>query len=251
MTDGGFVGDKNIPAVSAKGFRGKTYGAFVLVGFIELAVYLTAVVDPQLLPGNWTPLVPAMTFYLFSTFFALFIVGRDSQLLGGSLDSFLIRFSIGAALTWGLLTVVAYAGSGGPAAVPLAGGAKLQTLMFTGFFIAPVEELLFRVAAPRYFGWLMGSSVLFALYHVPVVILENPHASWHSMVSNIAFLALMGVVLWFAYTLKRPVIRFRGVSYSLGGYGFSLGIHFLYDVFVYGAVLGLPLALVHLGIFPI
>ena len=201
----------------------------------ELGLYLAAIVNPGILPGNWTPLVPDMEYYLFASIFAMLFIAISGKYPAGGTEvsAFLTRFSMGAALTWVAVTVLFYYSIH---STPLTGGTKIEYLLFTGFFIAPVEELLFRVALPPRWGWFVASSLAFAAFHIPIYLLESG-ATVDGFLGNLIQPAIMGVVLWFAY-------RWKGLP-------FSMGIHFAYDAFVYGELLGLPLAAAGLGLVPL
>ena len=229
-----------------------TNGVLAIVLLSQLGVYLTAIENPTLLPGNWTPLVPGMTFYIFSTFAALYLTNRPGALVGGTLETFLFRLAVGMALTWGVISVVFLSSAKPP---ELLGGTKLLYILYTAVFIAPTEELLFRATIPRLqignrtVGWFWGSVVGFALYHVPVYALTNHGVTAAGFFGNIISVAVLGAVLWGAYTLKWPTVRLGHGSkpFPLGGLGLSVGVHFMWDVFAFGALLALPLALVGLG----
>lgn len=212
-----------VPAFRGLSSTGKGVGALVFVGIGQLMLYLTTTVNPTLLPGNWGSLVTGMEFYLFSILFAFILVigSKEPILAGGTLDQFLLRFAVGGGATYAVLWAISFANPVGPGTL-LGGGSQLQWILYLGFFVAPTEELLFRAALPRNVGWVMGSVILFSVYHIPAYLLEGGTTSLSAILPNLVTVGVLGFVFW--------------VVYEKFGLAFSIGAHFLYDVVTVGVL---------------
>lgn len=220
------------------GGKGKTLGIVGLLLFIELFFYLIAVDNSPLIPGSLNVYETGMLFYLVTAGIALSVLGFSTKIrvidgLGPS--QFLWRFSVTAFAAWGLMTVVIVATGSSVSAVN--DNSRIGLVVFTFAFIAPVEELTFRVAAPAVMPWWLGSVVMFAVYHIPAEFAIYGTANTTNVVAAVFELMIAGIVLWYIYK------RF--------GFGSAVAAHGIYDAVLTGAIGVLPLSWVHLGLVPI
>jgi hypothetical protein len=223
---------------------GKQVGAIGFIFLVELLVFLAVLINSPILPGNWAPYLYPMLFYLVTLFGATLLFGfrRDLLATGGTISEFLFRLGAFGGATWLVMSLVFFLQ---PGRVAISGTALLQNWVFVAIFVAPVEEALFRVTLPKVFGnWILGSIVFFALYHIPAYYIETGGLGV-GLVGALAQVAVLGFILWVVYAPQKD-------GGLLGmGYGASVGIHMVYDLFVMGAIGGLPLALAHLGLVPV
>lgn len=226
---------------------GKSAGLLAFIGLLMLVIWVAVLDNSPVLPGNWSAYLPDMTFYFGTYGFAMILIALRRDLLAdtaSTIRSFVFRLGAFTGITWLILSLIFFA-EGTSAVTVLTDTERLQTFVFVGFFVAPVEELLFRLVLPRFLNsWIWGSVIIFTLFHIPAYVLET--GSWGvPLIASLAEAAILGFILWLVYAPKKD----GGI---LGqGYPATLGIHFAYDVIILGAVSGIPLAVVHLGLVPL
>lgn len=238
----------------------KTLGAFVFIILVEFVIFADVAGGSTFLPGNWTPYLAPIEFYIAFAFFGLLLLlllrGLPASLTVPA-GRFVFQLSALSGATWLVMTVVSSFGGTGPVLPEVQ---RIQEFLFMGFFVAPVEELLFRVVLPIVLrnanvpektpgaqGWILGSVVLFGLFHIPAYFIEGG-SDLSVLASDVLQAMVMGLVLWFVYSYKFE-LKVRGKTYELnGGYGGSTGVHLTYNLFVLGVISALPIAAAHLAV---
>ncbi|MGA7861320.1 MAG: CPBP family glutamic-type intramembrane protease [Thermoplasmata archaeon] len=238
----------------------RTLGAFVFVILIEFVVFADVAGGSTFLPGNWAPFLAPIEFYIAFAFFGLLLLlllqGIPASLTVPA-GRFVFQLAAVSAATWAALTLIFSLGGTGPILPEVE---RIQEFILMGFFVAPVEELLFRVVLPIVFrnqnaprnapgaqGWILGSVVLFGLFHIPAYFLEGG-SNLSILASDVGQAMVLGIVLWFVYSYTLT-LRVRGRTYKInGGYGGSYGFHFTYNCLVLGVIAALPLAAAHLAV---
>lgn len=218
-------------------------GAIVLVACAQMTLFLQSIVNSPILPGNWAPLQTGMEVDLLYTFLALGLIGalplyspalaRGLRVQPGGIPAFLRVLPFAALLGWVVtILLIGHGGTGG-----LNPTQQLQTVVILAFFVAPSEELFFRVAVSNYFrNPLVGgaaSSAFFGVAHIWSY--SSGGQLGFPLVAQILFAMILGFGLWAAYR------KF--------GYGASVGLHAGYDVAVagIGALTSLTILGVHFG----
>jgi hypothetical protein len=241
---------RRIPQVDAGPARGRTLGVVGVIVLFQLVVLLLTVNQSPFLPGNWGPLLQAEQVYLTMALFAgaVFYFNPKVPLISeGSIGWFLTLY-VGFAMTTTLVLSLIFVHSGATVPIPVSGTQKIQTALFIGLFVGPVEELLFRVVLPPLFvGKLKGqaadvaaaagSSILFGLFHLPAYSVATATVSPLQLGSNVVLAVLLGLLLYIIY---------RSV-----GFGANVGVHVAYDLTVLGVIGGLSVAAAHLGLVPL
>lgn len=222
--------------------RIRTLGVIGLLFTAQWFVWLSTVVntnssgDSTVFGGNWSVYNDPMLFYLIGMLFAMVLVNYVSDVSvvpkAKDISRFLINYSMWTFVTWGILSLIFPNGAG---AAPLTGMARFQNLVFVSLFVAPTEELLFRVVLPRVLNsWILGSVVAFTLFHLSAYTLSY---NGPSLIAGFISLMLLGVILWLVYSFQ---IRIRTKRYGTvvinSGYGGSTGLHAAYDLFVLGVL---------------
>jgi Type II CAAX prenyl endopeptidase Rce1-like len=230
---------KGIRAFGPIGATGRSVGALGLILMVQLGIYVAVIDNSTILPGNWASYFAPMTFYLFTFFAALFLLALRRDVLVATsitITSFVLRLSAFSAATWVIMSL-AYLATNGVS--PLADTVRLQDFVFVGFFVAPVEELFFRVALPKVLNsWILGSVIGFTLYHIPAYYLQTGGLNV-GLLTSLTFAAVLGIILWLVYAPAKD-----GGILNMG-YGATVGIHLTYDLFILGALGGVPLLLTH------
>jgi membrane protease YdiL (CAAX protease family) len=220
----------------------RTLGIVGLLFLAQIFVWLSTVVnvntsgDSALLPssGNWSPWGLDMEFYLITMLGTMILVGyTDVSVVPKTKDisRFLISYSIWTFVAWGVLTLIYPHGTGVTA---LTGTLRFQQLVFTSLFVAPTEELLFRVVLPKVLNsWILGSVVAFTLFHLSAYSIEYPAEIISALISVIA----LGFILWFIYDFQLKYKTKHGTDLLVvGGFGGSTGFHSGYDLVVQGVL---------------
>jgi hypothetical protein len=238
------LGEFHVPAFGPlTSTRIKTLGIIGLLLLAQLFIFLGMVVNvdrsgnSDLLPstGNWSGWEWSMVFYIFMTLGAMILVNYTPDVSvvpkAKDISRFLINYSLWTFITWGLLTLIFPHGTGVAA---LTGTFRIQQFVFTSLFVAPTEELMFRVVLPRVLNsWILGSTVAFVIFHLSAYSTE--YAS--DLLSALTSLIILSVVLWAVYAFQ---IRFKTKSGEevtiAGGYGASTGAHAAYDLVVLGVL---------------
>ncbi len=220
-----------VPAVRRISKRAVTAGIMTAMLLADLFFVLLVYANSQLLPGNWSPLLTPMMIYVgIGTIALLLIVAREKGEPSEDVrvDRFLLLLLASAAGTE-LLMAAAFGRIGLPS--PLTGVAQLQDIVFVAFFVAPMEESLFRVALPLKWGWAVPV-VLFPVMHLGAYTASGLVVSDVPLISQIIEVGAIGLGLWF-------INRFVG-------FGASIGVHMAYDLSVLGAIGGFEVAAAHL-----
>lgn len=227
--------------------HGKTLGVIGILVIAQLFIIVGIADNSPLLPGNFQPYEYAIALYI--GIFALCLgmlayTGALKTLLGMPATGFMLRMALWGAATWVVLTLLFSFGS---SVSPILGSERVQLFILDAVFVAPVEELAFRVTFPAVLpgGWFMWSVVGFALFH-SFAYAVTYGASLSQFAPELVVPGVMGAVLWFVYRLGP-----KGQAGKWGGYAGCLAVHLVYDLFVLGVISGLPLALAHLGLVPI
>jgi Type II CAAX prenyl endopeptidase Rce1-like len=242
-----------LPGIRAFGpiSAGAKSAAFIaLIGLAQILFYVAALDNSPILPGNWAPFIPEMTFYIILLGFAGMLLLFRRDLLApkdATISDFVLRLSAFSGVTWLIMSVFTLAISGsGASSTVLSDTTKIQYFVLYGVFVAVSEEMLFRQTLPVVLNsWVLGSVVIFAGLHLPVYLIDNGDTFGIGLISSLAQAAIMGTVLWFVYAKPRD----GGI---LGmGLGATIGIHMTYDLVLGGAVVALPLSLAGLGLVPV
>ena len=235
-----------VPALgSLSSTRIRTLGIIGLLFLAEVFVFLGTVVnqttsgDSTLLPGtgNWSAWEWDMVFYIFLTLGAmvlvLYIDPNDVSVVPKRKDisMFLLNYALWSILGWGALTLIYPHGIMGVSLTPTE---RIQQFVFTSLFVAPTEELMFRVVLPRVLNsWILGSVVAFVIFHFSAYSQE--YAS--GFIPAILSLVILSFVFWFVYDFKLTFKTKHGKEIVIaGGYGSSTGLHAVYDLFVFGVI---------------
>ena len=152
----------SIPAINLQ-LKGKRLGLVGILIFFQLFFFLETVVQSPIIPGNWTAYQLPMEFYLILTAVGMFLLGYGTKPLSiqkGGIGEFMLMFSVFGAAAWLLVAVLDHGGAA------LSGIDRIQLFVFVLIFVAPSEELVFRVALPPYVGWLIGSGIMFGIFHI-------------------------------------------------------------------------------------
>lgn len=246
-----FAGPQAVqPGVAAAqrsfGARGRLGGAVLLVMGVQLFLYLAYIDNSPLIPGGMQAYGGAMTFYMFAMLIAVLFVAfspalHTSKTYVNLLDGFPItKFTesfvvtgifagaLMGAMLW--LTHTSY--------VPVTGAARIDGLLFTAFFTASTEEVLFRVALPLHMNPIVASTLVFALFHLAIDAVANPgFANSAAEVAAFGERALAGFVLW--------------VIYEKTNLACAIAAHFTFDGVLGGLITGwVPLHLAGLGLTP-
>lgn len=214
--------------VGSGGVR-RVMGLLGLLVLGQVFLYLGVEQASPLLPGNWSAYVPIFQFYLLTTFVALFFLWVPAK--GGasvldtsgefSIVSFLRNYAWVFAMVWGLAFVI-FVVLLGEKFVLSPETSRLQGFVYVLAFVAPTEELLFRVALPKHFAWPLSAGVAFALYHLWAYSLQVPNGDIQALVSQLVWAGILGVVFYALYTKW--------------GYGAAVGAHAAYDLLVLGVI---------------
>jgi len=220
----------------------RTLGIIGLLFLVQIFIWLSTVVnvnssgDSALLPstGNWSSYSNFMLFYIVTMLGAMILVGYTEVGVvpkTKDISRFLISYSIWTFIAWGALTLIYPHGVGITA---LTGASRFQQFIFTSVFVAPTEELLFRVVLPRVLNsWVLGSVVAFTLYHLSAYSVEYPA----NLIPSLITLAVLGAILWFIYDFQLRFKRKHGDDLLIvGGFGGSTGFHSAYDLVVQGVL---------------
>ena len=212
----------SIPAINLQ-LKGKRLGLVGILIFFQLFFFLETVVQSPIIPGNWTAYQLPMEFYLILTAVGMFLLGYGTKPLSiqkGGIGEFMLMFSVFGAAAWLLVAVLDHGGAA------LSGIDRIQLFVFVLIFVAPSEELVFRVALPPYVGWLIGSGIMFGIFHIFAYSVAGP--SGPILIIQLVEAMILGVLFYFIY--------------QRWGYGAAVGVHAGYDLAVLG-VLGTGLAL--------
>ena len=241
-----FLIESGVPATARAfgarhGDAGKVVAGWLLLAGLQAWVAV-AVINAQsgsgtpILPGNWSPYLWVISWYIGAEGLAVFLLLAEpgqvtwrKLIADNRLDRFALRIGTFFGVSWLVMWLIFGVAAGNPwGTSPLAGTERLQELAIIGLFVAPVEELLFRVALPPYIGWVWSSCVAFALFHVPIEYQTYASVSLAQTVGSVGYLAVFGLILWLAYS-------------RAGGWPTVFGIHAAYDGFVTGAIGGFGL----------
>ncbi|HEY1198444.1 MAG TPA: hypothetical protein VGG32_06935 [Thermoplasmata archaeon] len=197
-----------------------------------------------ILPGSWSGYSNQMLFYLITMLFSMILIGYTTDLSlvpkYKDVSRFLINYGLWTFVSWLALSLIY---PGGPGVAALTGTDRIQTLVFISLFVAPAEELLFRVVLPRLLNsWILGSVVLFSGYHFAAYLVSYSSESLIVVATGLIEVAILGVVLWFIYSFVFRVKTRSGAVVAINsGYGGSTGFHAAWDLFVSGVLPGLPI----------
>ncbi len=236
-------GELKVPAFGPlTSTRIRTLGVIGLLFLVQLFVFVGMIVnvnqsgDSDLLPstGNWSVWAYPMLFYILMTLGAMILVNYTSDVSVvpkvKDISRFLINYSLWTFVTWGVMTLIFPHGTG---VTPLTGASRIQQLVFTSLFVAPTEELMFRVVLPRVLNsWILGSVVAFVLFHISAYSTEYSG----DFLSAVAGLIILSFVLWAVYAFEIRVKTKQGEAVIVGGYGASTGLHDAYDLIVLGVL---------------
>ena len=225
--------------------RGKLLGVILILVMFQSFFFIVAIEGSPLIPGLSSELT-GMEIYLFLMVPALFIIGLSPNLAnskahvsvisGGSIGRFLTDYAIAGFAAWVLMALILYAA--GTHYVPLTGAARLDGLIFGGFFIATTEELLFRVALPLTMNWFVASSFIFALFHLPIDAITYGLGDPTQLLAAFFVRMMAGAVLW--------------AIYRYGSLPMAMAAHFVYDGVLGGYITGgFPVSVAHLGLVPV
>ncbi|MDE1821561.1 MAG: CPBP family intramembrane metalloprotease [Euryarchaeota archaeon] len=233
----------------------RTWGPAGVLVLAQVFVLLITVNGSNLIPGDWSGLFDAEVVYLILSIFALgvFGIGNRTPLISeGDTGWFVVLFAMFAAATiFVLVELFAHSGAAPSAVSPTQ---KIQTALFLGVFVAPTEELLFRVVLPPYvakssLGRMAGSSILFGVFHLPAYSVVAGKVGPFSIGSAVIEAVFLGMLLYVVYAgidIPSAKIRFRGL-----GLGASTGIHWGWDLSTLGVVGGFAIVAKSLGLVPL
>lgn len=221
---------RGIPAFLS-GSAGKRHviGLVGVILLLQVFMFLGAEQASWILPGNWTPFVPIFNFFLQTTFAAIFflILPRKNgtspleDIKEFSFRDFLRNYALVFGLTWIAVLGIFIVGFH-ETLKPLADVTRLQQFVYVFIFVAPTEELLFRVALPKHFPWWATSGIGFAVYHLWAYSLQVPIGDIQALLSQMLWAGILGIVFYAIYTKY--------------GYGGAMGAHGAYDGVVLGAL---------------
>lgn len=211
----------------------------VLIG-IQLFFYLATLFSQTFLPGNWTVLSPDFLYYLLLDVLALFLMGgfryQNKVIQPAGAGGFLITFPLWATITF-LLMTIAFA-STVSTVTPLTLTEKIMDLVLYGIFVAPTEELLFRVALPPvlsgYGGWVTAQ-IIFAGFHF-LELTATGQGIVGPVIDQAVEIFGLGLLLY--------------AVFHYFGYGAAVGFHFAWDATIAGALGVGVFAGFHLGLVP-
>lgn len=251
-----------LPSFRPGSFQGiSLIGAVLLVQFFFL---LLALNKSTLFGGDWSSYATFFAFYPFLLTGGLVIYGWSPAGMPedqpGSTAKFLrwfgVFFLVTVAALIAVFTFVFSAPSG-----TTTGSAKIAALVYILAFVAPTEEFVFRVVLPRKIGWILGSVILFSLFHSGV---DFAGGTGVSVYNDLAQQAFLGLILFGIYDYKvalkgpdgRPLyevgpngkLRRSRQPSRLFGFGGAVGFHAAYDLVVLGVVTTFQLRL--LGFLP-
>lgn len=224
--------------------RVRVLGIIGLLFLLQLFVWLGTVIntnasgDSALLPGtgNWTLWSNVMLFYLVMNLFSMILVNYTGDVAvvpkAKDISMFLVNYSLWTVVGWGILTLIFPHGTG---VTMLLGTGRIQQFTIISLFVAPSEELMFRVVLPRVLNsWFLGSTVAFTIFHLSAYSVEY---SGSEFIPGLISLVLMSFVLWGVYAFQLR-IRLKGGKEAVinSGFGGSVGLHQVYDCFVLGVL---------------
>jgi hypothetical protein len=226
----------------AHGLRiGIIIGFVVVQAFLLLQTYLNS----PLLPGNWSGFQFQFTFYLMLDVLALGMIAfwprviknwEKIRIQPNGFVGFAFTYALFGLAMWGIM--IGYLSLTGSAVQPvLDDTARLQQFVFIALFVGPTEELFFRVALPPYTGWVLGSCVLFGLFH--------------ALAYSTGTGAFTGIALLIQMMLAMAWGGFFWFLYSRWGYGASVSAHTIFDLAVGGIITAGIAGLAGLFVFPL
>jgi membrane protease YdiL (CAAX protease family) len=227
--------------------RNAVLGVLGGILLFQVILYLAVVDYSASLPFDLTPDANGIVFYILLMFVAvlfLLAVSKSDIFQGGTWGRFLTRYAIAGAIGWVLISGVeaAYGGT----SVVVSGAQRLALIAFLGVYVAPTEEILFRMALPAILAqkasprlsWFVSCAILFPIAHTFAYLSTYGSFAGTEVLVAMIEAAIAGVVLWY--------IR------VYAGLGAAIASHFVYDASILGALGALPLALTtHFSLVPI
>jgi hypothetical protein len=234
-----------------------------LILLAELVFVLFALTNSPILGGGWAPYLDDYFFYI--ALFAVAIVIEGSVVAVPDRRRFArpsrrakfaipederpgwttkFAFNFGIILFLGTVAVALAFTFLHVATTVVSGQARITGIVYILLFVAPVEEFMFRVVLPERIGWLLGSVILFALFHLGTYTAMGGGLTT-SVLFNLAEAAVFGFLLFALYDLKNAKGERRV------GYGGIVPIHALWDLVQLSFLGGFSLTLVSGGHIPL
>lgn len=220
------------PTVTVERRGMRTIGLLSMILIVQFFIYLSVIDQSVILPGNWPtdwqPRATGMLFYIF-LFVGMMVLNiaiprKIGSRAAGTVASFLIPFAAGGFGVWFLTTLaVTFDPSFFVSSLPPPNtGAKFASLTFTILFVAPTEELMFRVVLPGlavYKGksyWWVPSIIGFMAFHIPYYANASVGLPPVVFVGHLVIVGALGGLLYLIYQ------RF--------GFGAAVGFHGGFDL---------------------
>lgn len=231
-----------LPLLPPVGERGKSIGLIGLLGVTQLFFLLLSVNNAPVLGGNWGSFeIPFFVYMVMLALAALLSTRIPMTPLSqkGTTRQFFLMFGLFLIITITVLGI-GFHYLGNPPAI-LGGGAQISNLVYYLVFVAPTEELFFRVVLSELVGWPVGL-IAFAGFHLGAYSFA---ASGISGLIGALFNALiLGAILLTIYDVRYQSGSKKGQR--IGGFGGCSAAHAGYDLIVSGTVGGFGLAAAHL-----
>ncbi len=234
--------EERVPAGPPPGIRALGLPGAILV--VQFIFFLLAVNNSPALGGGWGPyLIDELTYIVL--FISAIVIDGVVEPRGGSdrairlwlpdedrvgvIANFCFWFAVIGlvSLVGGIVLLDTLKVS----TMALTGQERINTLVFVLLFVAPTEEFLFRAVLPRRVGWVLGSVVLFAVFHFGAYTTLSGGVTVGTL-GNLLFAAILGYFLWLLYDNRTADGRRRM------GLGAPVAFHAVYDLFVYGVFTG-------------
>ncbi len=226
---GGLLDSSSGVAADVRWLKGK--GRFLgYVGFLllfELFLLVATLDQSPLLPSPFYALWGDLLFYTITGVTAVLIVMavvdvprtdhgrllRASVIEGGSWPTFLRNWAVTGLLAWAVLSAFEFAFGGATQAIS---DSDVLTLAIFEFGVVAVnEELFFRLALPATMNPWFASTVVFALYHLPVDLATYGVSNLSVIIAAFFERVLAGLVLY--------------VIFKYAGLGAAMAAHGAYD----------------------
>lgn len=218
----------------------------ILLLFVQLVFLLFAITNSPIFGGGWSIWTPEFEFYLLLFGVAVIIEGvflpsgtalkpkfqatLPEDLKPGATAHFLFWFGaflMGGIAIGGLLLGALHI----QATTTLSGQYRITEIAYLIIFVAPTEEFLFRVVLPPRAGILLGSVVLFALFHLGDYTAQTGGFTSQT-ISQLIFAAVLGLILYYIYDFR------DSKGERMFGYGGCTAVHAAWDLLFLGAVGG-------------
>jgi Type II CAAX prenyl endopeptidase Rce1-like len=207
-----------------------TITVFALLLLAMAFFLLLGLNNSTLLGGVWSCWTPTYTFYIILALIGMGVAGGVSAtplMLPGSGWNFLRWFGVWAGGTWAVMSAMVHFGLISIGQTSGLCGNQISQFVWVVVFVAPVEEFVFRVVLPPRIGWVLGSVVLFAIFHTSVYLAL---LGISALPGALIYAGVLGGILYAVYNA-----RDRNGD-RIFGYGGSVGMHAAIDLTTLGII---------------